>query len=488
MIQFKNIPANVRRPDVYIEESSSLNIASPFGNLRTVLLAQTNNNAVAVPTLVTSANDAATLFGAGSVAHKMAKSFFDGTSAQEVYVLPCDVSQVSTDFAKWTYTVSAAANGVANLYLGGYRISQSYTLADVSTSPATLASGASALAAIINADPNAPVTATSAAAVVTITAKAKGVVGNDLKIAFDLNRGEASNLAGTLAQTVVATATADLASVLASIGDFNAYYWVTSFRDDVNIAALSTFLDARHAPGSRLRGIGIYSVSGSVSSVVSQVASRNNRHLFTLATEATTQDEAHVISAMFGAAIVTSAAADPSRQMRGRQLYGKFPVKEAFAFSKANRELLLNNKLSTYVTDSAGVARLTRVISNNTLNELGSADEAYLDIMTRLVVDFISRDIETMFDTLYMDAKLASDGLPLFEGSGVVTPASVKSDLYNRYVYYVEDLNICESPSEFLKNTRVERNASDMNRLDILYVPNLVNNLMVSAIKLSFVL
>ena len=155
-----------------------------------------------VPARVTSADHVASLFGQGSVLHRMAigvarGSYFD----VETWCAP-QPEKVAGVTAAGSITFGggpATENGTIVIYIGGEKVVVPVISGDV---VATI--GASCIAAI-NAIPSMPVVAAGAAAV-TITAKMKGTFGNDISITMGWGDDEIPSGTAPITVAIVAMA------------------------------------------------------------------------------------------------------------------------------------------------------------------------------------------------------------------------------------------------------------------------------------------
>ncbi|HEX2955727.1 MAG TPA: hypothetical protein VHO70_02780, partial [Chitinispirillaceae bacterium] len=172
-----NISSSIRKPGSYtIIDDSGANNALPSTRQEMVIVAQrlaTGTVAKNISKTIANSEQAATYWGAGSIMHRMAMAAF----RQNPYLVltGCAVDDNAAGVAATaTITFAGAATGAgsASLLIGNDPISIAILAA------MTPAQAATALAAEINKYVNLPVTASANAAVVTLTAKNKGTVGN----------------------------------------------------------------------------------------------------------------------------------------------------------------------------------------------------------------------------------------------------------------------------------------------------------------------
>ncbi|MCT8345639.1 phage tail protein, partial [Photorhabdus kleinii] len=164
---------------------------SAMATQRTLIIGQMLSTSTAkpdIPERVSSAAQAANLYGNGSMLHGMTGAYLANDQAAEVWVLPLSDAD-SMVAARGSVKVSSPATdtGVISLYIGGQRVQITTVATDKAEQVAT------ALSAAINQKAALPVTATVAfdsADTVSITAKNKGAAGNSIDLRLNY-RGQA---------------------------------------------------------------------------------------------------------------------------------------------------------------------------------------------------------------------------------------------------------------------------------------------------------
>jgi hypothetical protein len=82
--------------------------------------------------------------------------------------------------------------------------------------------------------------------------------------------------------------------------------------------------------------------------------------------------------------------------------------------------------------------------------------------------------------------KLANDGTKVGPGQAIVTPGIIKSELIAQYQRDMYD-GLVEDMSNFKRNLLVERDPNDSNRVNVLYPPDLINQLRIfTVLKLLY--
>ena len=175
-----------------------------------------------VPTQITSAAQAATLFGSGSPIHAVSRILFPlqggGTNAP-VWVYPQAVASGATARVQ-TITVTGPATAAGTHYVniaGRENIDGIFYAVNI-TSAMTATQVATAIAAAINAVTASPVSATSSAAVVTVTTKWAGLSSETVGIFMDTLTAPAIGVTYVVAETIAGSATPLVTPMLNQLG------------------------------------------------------------------------------------------------------------------------------------------------------------------------------------------------------------------------------------------------------------------------------
>ena len=167
-ISFDNIPSTLRVPFVYVEIDNSNAVQGaviqPYKILVFGQRLAAGTVLAHVPTRVTSAAQAKTYFGAGSMLAQMLEALIDANNFTECWAVALDDDAAGVKATGTiTFTGPATAGGTLYIYIGGRRLTVGVNSADSATTIAA------AVAAAINADTDLAVTAGAALGVVTLT-------------------------------------------------------------------------------------------------------------------------------------------------------------------------------------------------------------------------------------------------------------------------------------------------------------------------------
>lgn len=487
-ISFNTIPAGsgLLVPGFYAEFDAS---RAGYGAAvkRALLIGQTNSAVSAVATFVTTADYAASLFGRGSVAHRMVEAYRLNDPVGELYVLPVAASG-SGVAATGTIAVTGTATEARTLalYIAGQLVPVTVTSGMTATQAAT------AIAAAINAATNLPVTATSSTGTVTATARGVGTLGNgiDIRLNYLGARGGEVTPAG-LAFVITAMASgatdatpADLDAVLVDQEfDFIGCAWSSA----AWLNALDTLLSDSTGRWSYLRGIYGHAFAANHDSVANLLvlgATRNKPHV-TVVGAYDSPTPAWERAAAWAAAVAVAVRADPARPLQTLALAGLKAPPVASRFSFSSRNSLLGTGIALESYDADGTARILRAVTTYQTNAGGQVDRSMLDAETLFTGAEVIRRLRSIHTTKFPRHKLAADGTRFGAGQPVITPMGYKAELVAAYAEMEAD-GLVQDVDSFIANTFCEIDASDPSRLNVLFAPVYIGGLRVLAILNQF--
>lgn len=488
-VSFNNIPQNLRVPLFYAEVDNSQ--AGYFSqSQRTLIIAQklaSGNGVANTLQLVSKTDQAKQLAGVGSIAARMHEIFRLNNPVGEVWmILLEDLGAGTAAINSITVTGTATEAGVLTQYIAGQKLQVNVASGDTATAVAT------ALAAAINANTSLPVTATSTAGVVTCTCRHKGLVGNDIKYQLNyrgLAGGEKTPVGITVAfaQPTPGSGTPVLTSALAALGDEEFDFIIHPYSDTTSLDAFKTVMNdstGRWAFNRQIYGHVYTAKSDTLSNLVSLGVARNDQHATMAGYETGVPNPAWEYAAAYGGRNAVFIAADPARPTQTGELIGILPADASNRFILTERQTLLNSGIATSYY-GGGAVRVERAITTYQKNAFNQTDPSYLDSETMHTLATVIRRLRYVVTQKYSRHKLADDGTRFGAGQAIVTPAVVRGELVGEYAA-MEELGLVENARAFAANLIVERNVTDPNRLDVLYPPDLVNQLRVFAVLAQF--
>ena len=495
-VSFSHITSSIRVPLFYAELDASR--AGLFQrSLRTLLIGLKSDDAGATAAAnslvqVTSGDQADRIFGVGSQLATMVRVYKQNDPFTELWC--CPVTQTGTVLSKTvTFATNASSAGTFSFSAGSVPISISVTNGQTPTASAT------ALAAAINARKGSGFSAAATAGVVTVSTIGKGVIYTEEEMAFV--RTTLPTAVPPSAQTVTlgsATAatgtTPALTDTIAAMGESVFDAVVCGFHDETSLNALKTEHNESAGRWSYLRQLygHVFTAAKDATladlSSIGEATTRNNPHETILgipghATRVYSPTPSWLWATAAAAQTIKSASSDPARPLQTLPLEG-CTLDERAAHSISEQNVLLYDGMST-VNVTAGSARISRLVTTYRQNPAGDTDTSYLDVTTLYTLAHILRFLRNRITTKYARYKLANDGTRFGEGQAIVTPQILRSELVAGYAQ-LEAEGLVENRDLFIQNLVVERDRNDPNRVNVLYPPDLVNQLRIFAVVAQF--
>jgi phage tail sheath gpL-like len=488
-IPFRNIPSNLRVPLFYAEVNNSQANTSGV-NQRGLIVGQmlaAGTATAGVPVLSQGPLADLPAFGQGSMVARMIDAWRQNDNFGELWVLPLadDGSGVSAT-GTVVFTGPSTATGVLSLYIAGILTST------VVTSGMTATQIATAVAASIAANPNLPVTSSPSTGTLTLTARNKGPLGNDIDIRLNYQGtagGEATPAGvGTTITAMASGATApSLTTPFANCSDMPFDFIAFPYTDTTSLNAMQAFLNdtvGRWSWDRQVYGSAFGAYRGTLSAVTTFGLARNDQHM-----SITGFNDSPSQNAIWAAAIAAQAAisvrADPAQPIRSVTLQGVLAPPVASRFQLSDRNTLLWSGISTFDVQTDGSVMIEKLITTYQTNAQGVADNSYLDVEILTDLAFVLRTLKTRITSKFGRMKLAADGTKFAVGSNIVTPSIVKADQIAAY-RELEFNGLVQDTDAFKEGLIVSQNSQNPNRLDVLWDGILIDRLDIFALLAQF--
>jgi phage tail sheath gpL-like len=128
---------------------------------------------------------------------------------------------------------------------------------------------------------------------------------------------------------------------------------------------------------------------------------------------------------------------------------------------------------------------ISRESTTYQLNLYSQGDDAYELVTTLATLARLLRNQRHAITTKFPRHKLANDGTRFGVGQAIVTPKSIKAELVSEY--RIDEFNgLVEDVKNFKAHLIVERDPNNPNRVNVLYPPDLVNQLRIFAVLAQF--
>lgn len=485
------LAANFRVPFFSVEFDATRASAGPALLPYKVLLMGQRTSAGTVAELVvkrvTSEAQARTWFGEGSQLHLMVRAFLANATFVELHCIAIDDHASGVAATKTlTVTASSAAAGTMYLYIGGKRIPITVTANQAQNSIAT------AIDAAIDAVADLPMVSGSPSTnVVTLAAMNDGAPGNDIDVRFNYGEGEAfpSGVSVAVATGATGSADPDVQEILDVIGDEWYNIMVGPWGDTTNLGILETELADRFGGIRMIPSQYIFAKDANFASMQTFGDARNSPHVRCLDFYGIPWTPFEYAAA-WAALEAGSAQADPAKPLFRQTINGLGAKPPAIADRRTLEEQnsLLFDGISIFGLTSGGGIQILRAITMYQENDAGAADDSYLRAETMYTLAYLRYSFTNWFLTRYPRAKLADDGVTIPAGQSVITPSIAKAEAIAWARSMENDLGLVENIDQFKNDLIVTRNAQDRDRLDFVLSPDTINQFVVGAATMKFIL
>ncbi|MGU5635161.1 phage tail sheath subtilisin-like domain-containing protein [Aeromonas veronii] len=489
------IPNDVRVPLVYIEIDNSQALSGNIAQDQNVLLfgqmittgtdagTATPNTVVEIP-VSESAIDA--LFGQGSLMALAAKRYRKANSYTRTFAIAsADLSAGAAAIGSYIFGGPATQAGTVYLLIAGQSVQVGVIAADTAASIATKA------VAAINGNKNLPVTAAvdgTDTARVNVTAKWKGLTGNDIDLRYNYYAGEQLPPGVTITWTGMATGAGapDMAALIAAMPDEWYNHIMTPFNDTASLNTLRDELLTRWGPLKMAEAIAYTAFRGTYGETITFGEARNDFLLSCMGTSKSPSPSWEFAASYCGVASY-QLAIDPARPLQTLALPGILAPAKADRFAFDERNNLLKSGIATYQVQPGDVVAIEREVSMYQKNAFGDPDPSYLDITTPATLGKMRYDIKVMVTNRYPRHKLADDNVlaQIDPAQPVVTPKLMEQAILEVALDWVT-AGLMENFDLFKETLSVYRDTADRNRLNCVCHPDVVNQLRVFAALIQF--
>ncbi|MDR1858793.1 MAG: phage tail sheath protein [Treponema sp.] len=484
-IPFTQIPEVLLVPGQYQEVDNSL--AGSTGDIKKALIIACKSAAgtapAGTPVRVLADLKAASLFGYGSPAAILAKTFLSLNKIEECWVLPVDAPGAATPWqVTYTVAVTAAQKGAAAIAVNGQKIDAA-AIAAGDTAEAV----AAAIAARINSELWLPVEAeTGTGGEFTVKSVVAGTGGNHNTVVIN---SEAAGVAINAGAITPGTQAANIKPLFEGLGSVRYNYFISDFSDAENIAALGAELDSRFGAMRQIGGRAFVALSGGIGSVsepgtvLAQAEAVNNPHVV-LVPRLTSPQLPGEWAARWCAIACRVLADDPAANTYDLAVTGLASSVEADADT---RQILLAAGIATCRLDTTGNVLIERLVTSYTENTDGGRDTSYLDIQVTETVDAVRTYVNAEAKKRYKAWKLASTEENFGSGAKVMTAGIFRSFLCELYqAVFIQQKRWCQDFDGYKNSLIVEVKKGSKTWLEYSHQPNLIGQFYIGAGLMQF--
>jgi phage tail sheath gpL-like len=435
-ISFDSIPSSIRKPGRYTEFNTSLAVSSlPENDVKVVVLAQktaSGSGTADKPVRIFTTADAILYGGTGSIAHLSCKAALNANPNIKLWVVPID--DAAGTAAAGTITIAGIASAAGSINLIEWKL---------------------------------PVTSAVVAAVVTVTARNDGLLGNSIPIAYRIN--DVATTTVTVVQPVNGATDPSIANALTAIypADYNKVF--CALNDATNLALLKAHLTSISGPTEDRPATGYFGYTGVQATVETLCGTTLNEERMTCGyiKYTKTTERGHSLDYEVGSAYaaVVASEEDPARPHYGMVLPGIAPCALENQLSRSQQESNLENGVTPLEVVTGEQVAIVRAITTYITNSAGVADVALLDLTTILTLDYVKLAIETRQALRFPRSKLSEK-----------TPEKVRTQVID-VMKQLESLEIVERVDANLDGIIVERDSVDANRVNCKIPTDVVNGL-----------
>ncbi|WP_424138167.1 phage tail sheath subtilisin-like domain-containing protein [Roseomonas chloroacetimidivorans] len=463
MVSFNEIPGGgqLRTPLFFAElDATRANRGSALP--KALIIGQqlaTGTLTAGVPVLMQGVGWVKQKAGQGSMLALMAEKYRNRDDFGPVYLLPlADDGAGAVAAGSIAFTAPATAAGTFVRKVAGQRVAIAVSAA------MTTAQAATAFAAAVSALPDLPVTAAADGTTVTLTAKNKGLGGNEITVT-GTDDAVPHGLAWTVTQPAggAGNPVTPLTNALALLGDTNFDFIAMPYTDAASLDALKAHLAARWSWSKMLYGGAFAGAGGTLGTVTTLGTSRNDPHVCIMGADSA-PEPGWIWAADITAAAAVSLRADPGLPLQTVALNVQAPPLEK-QWGLADRNALLFSGIGTFTVGDDGQVRIERLITTYQKNAFDQPDDSLLDVERNYLIAEILRRQRIYVESTWPRAKLADDGTSFIPGNRIVTPSMIKRGLIAHYRSMEAD-GLVQNSDAYAAALVVERDSQNRCRVN----------------------
>lgn len=382
MIEIETIPGSTRKPGVYAEFNTRMAMRSLPGNpQRMLIIAPLSNGQAKALELhdVFSDDEAAVLFGSGSLAHIMSVSALKANRYLQLQVIGlADADAGKAASASISLTGPATQSGTLTLWVANTRID-----APVQSGDTAQVISRSLLDAILRKGA-LPVTAQMATgdSGVTLTARHGGTWGNDIRLS---GRTTAPGVTVSVGAMTGGENNADVKQALTAVFAAGHKVVAVPWTDETTLRALREHLAATGDAMEKRGAVGVAGWHGTLATGTT-IAGKSNDGRTTIGWHPGSVCLQAEIAA--GYAAVIASEEDPARPYNGLEIVGLDVTPLTSRAGRREQENALHNGLAPLEVGPGDKVQIVRAISTYTRSDNGTDDPALLDITTMRTLDY----------------------------------------------------------------------------------------------------
>ena len=457
-IGFQHYPASNRVPGVY-EEIDATRANSGTQNLNTLIIGQqlsTGSFTAGQPVICMGVTDTNNKAGTGSLLGKMVDRYRKLDNFGTVYLLPlADDGAGVAATGTIAFTGAATAAGTLPVYIGEEIVNVGITAGMATSAIAT------AVQAALAASPYLPVTASVSTSTVTLTAKNKGLAGNDIQLNIAYGgapAGQAVPAGVTFTITAMASGATNpsLTTPLLNLSDQPFDFIVLPYSDATSLNSMQSFLDqntGRWSWNRMIWGQCFGAFRGTLGAATTLLLARNDPNMCIMPFN-NSITPSWLWATDIAAQAAVSIRADPAVPIQYVPINAVAPpIGSRFVFS--DRQTLLSSGGSTFLCNADGSVSIERLVTTYQTNPAGAPDTSWLDVETGASLTFVNRDLRNFLLTTFPRKVLVSDNTPAPTNSNRVNSRTVRAAIISRYYFLQDTVGIVQNADQFAQQVQV---------------------------------
>lgn len=436
-----------------------------------------------VPTLCTSPDDAGVKAGFGSQLHMLATKWFSRNKLTALYLMKV-AENGSAAAATYDYAITGTAteNGELAIYIDQQKVSVSVTSGQAATAVADALQDAIDLL-----DKKIAFTTSLATSTITLTSKSKGssIVNHDVRAVYYDTDKVPAGLSVAITETG-GTGAADIAGAITGMGENWFNFIVTPFADTTNINLLETEMADRAGAVRQIDGLVFFGYDDTAANTITFAtnSARNSQYLVAVDAYKYPQHPSYV-ACLVAAEIAKSIENDPGQPVHRITIESLLPPISTERHSLSTLNTLTLNGVFTLNPHAFGGPQTWGAVTMYLKNSSGVPDTAYQYINTITIFMFLRWDFVAIISSKFARARLASSSEKIRPGIQVITPDTGKAEAISIARQW-EAAGFIENLDDFKNNIICQRSASNVNRLEWILPPDLVNQFITGSGDMQF--
>lgn len=324
-----------------------------------------------------------------------------------------------------------------------------------------------------------PLEATIDSGAVKIAALQKGAIGNENTLSIE---GAVEGVTLAVADFAGGLGNEDSGDAVAALGDVQ-YDTIVLGLPEGSWAPWQALMVERWGPMVQKDGMLFAAASGTHGSLTTLGDSLNWEYLALVGA-----GKSPTPSWVWAAQVAAGDTKDPDtpRPRFGMLLPDCAPPPAGEEFTAEERQLLLEAGVSTYRVTPGGSCIVERLITTYTVDEAtGTPDPVFRNLSTMRNLAYLRWSWNALLERKYPDANIADDGVRVNPGVKVITPSVIRGEAIS-WFQRMEGAGRVEGFAAFKELLEVWRDADDVERMNVISPPDLVNELVTFATTLAF--